>query len=109
MLKLQVIPQTGVDAYKLLRNKVTNEARTWSWSNKAKTRLRHSRQNSGYIQVATAAGVLTAEIHPASDGPYFLTEKFIGRLIAWFPEDLLAINLQFAPESHRKQTKKKKL
>jgi hypothetical protein len=103
MLKLQVIPQPGVDAYKLLRNKVTNEARTWKWSNKTKTRLRHSRQNSGYIQVANAAGVLTAEIHPGGDGPYFLTEKFIGRLVAWFPEDLLAINLQFAPDPPRKR------
>ena len=41
-------------------------------------------------------------------GQYFLTEKFIGRLIAWFPDDLLAINLQVTADPQTSKRKKKK-
>jgi len=74
---------------------VTHEARTWSWSNKAKTRLKHAQQSSGYIEVSSADGVLIAQICPGDGDPYFLVEKFIGRLVAWFQIELAAINLQF--------------
>ncbi len=83
----------GVDAYRLLRDKVTHEARTWSWKNKAKTRLIHKQNARGYIEVGSADGVVVAEIRPADDGDtYFFAEKFIGRLVAWFGADLAAIN-----------------
>jgi hypothetical protein len=108
MIKLQIIPQSDLDAYKLLRAKVTHEARTWSWSNKAKTRLRHSRTDTGYIEVGSAEGILVAEIHPSGDDAYFLTEKFIGRLVAWFPDDIAAINLQFVAAAQPKKVKARK-
>jgi hypothetical protein len=90
MLKIQVIPQSGTDAYRLLRDKVTHEAQTWSWDNKAKTRLVHSGEERGYIEVSSADGVLVAELHSGDRGDYFLIEKFVGRLVAWFPEELFA-------------------
>ena len=110
MLSLQVIPRTGVDAYRMLRDKVTHEARTWSWKNKAKTRLSHKQNPGGYIEVGSADGVLVAEIHPADeDDTYFFAEKFIGRLVAWFQPDLAAINIQFrdAPVQPSRRKKQK--
>jgi hypothetical protein len=96
MLVLQIVPRTGVDAYKILRYKVTHEARTWSWRNKAKTRLQHSQNKSGYVEVGRTDGVVVARVVPATKSDeFFLAEKFIGRLVAWFAEDLAAINLQF--------------
>jgi hypothetical protein len=98
MIRIQVVTQGGSDAYRLLRDKVTHEAQTWSWKNKAKTRLVHSGDKSGYIEVGSADGVLVAEVHSGDRDEYFLIEKYVGRLVAWFPEDLFAINLQFLPE-----------
>lgn len=97
MVTFQVIPRSGQDAYQLVRHKVIHEARTWSWANKKKTRLRHARAEAGTIEVGHAGGVLTARIHPKRpDDLFFLTEKLIGRLVAWFKDDLAAINLQFS-------------
>lgn len=103
MIELQVVAKAGRDAYKLLRHKVTHEARTWSWVDKRKTRLRHSQQERGHIDVGGAGSVLVARVHPktASD-EYFLVERFIGRLTAWFPEDLVAINVQFVPDAAKR-------
>jgi len=96
MLSLQIIPRETVDAYRLLRDKVTHEAKTWSWKNKAKTRLIHKQNPNGYIEVGSADGIVVAEIHPADENDaYFFAEKFIGRLVAWFRSDLTAINIQF--------------
>ena len=54
-------------------------------------------------------GVLVAHIHPASQrDQFYLTEKFMGRLIAWFEKDLLAINVQFVPEPEKPARKKRK-
>ena len=112
MLSLQIVPREGIDAYRLLRDKVTHEARTWSWKNKAKTRLIHKQNESGYIEVGSADGVLVAEIHPANDNEtYFFAEKFIGRLVAWFRPDLAAINIQFREAAvdqsrHKKRRRK---
>lgn len=104
MLILQIVPRANIDAYKILRDKVTHEARTWSWRNKAKTRLQHSQNRSGYIEVASAEGVVVAEVVPASKADeFFLAEKFVGRLIAWFADDLAAINLQFLDTPRRKK------
>jgi hypothetical protein len=111
MLSLQVIPRAGVDAYRLLRDKVTHQAHTWSWKNKAKTRLIHKRNGAGYIEVGSADGVVVAEIHANHEtDTYFFAEKFIGRLVAWFLPDLAAINVQFrgadAPAAGRKKKKR---
>jgi hypothetical protein len=110
MLILQVVPVTGQDAYKLLRSKVTHEAQTWSWANKAKTRLRHVRVKKGYVEVAKADGVLVARVVPTVESDsFFLAEKFIGRLIAWFANEIAAINLQFLPEpAVRKRTRRRR-
>jgi hypothetical protein len=103
MLKIQVVPHTGIDAYRILREKVTHEARTWSWKNKAKTRLVHSQVKSGYIEVGSADGVIVAEIHPGDGEQYFFAEKFVGRLVAWFPEELFAINIQFLSDKAKRK------
>lgn len=95
MITLQVVPVAGLDAYKLIRRKVTREARTWSWADRAKTRLRHTQLAGGYVKVASALGtaVLEVRVQNARD-EFFLLEKLVGRLVAWFPEELLAINVQ---------------
>jgi len=109
MLNLQIVPRAGADAYRLLRDKVTHEARTWSWKNKAKTRLIHKQNPSGYIEVGSADGVLVAEIHTDSENDtYFFAEKFIGRLVAWFQLDLAAINIQFRDSPAQKSRRKKR-
>jgi hypothetical protein len=99
MLVLQAVPAPGRDAFRLLRARI-REAPTWEWGNKAKTRLKHvQRPKGGHIAIANASGVLVAHVHPktASD-LFYLAEKFTGRLVAWFEQDLLAINIQFIPE-----------
>jgi len=100
MITIQIISRSGVDAYKMLRDKVTHEAQTWSWKNKEKTRLVHTR-GPGYIQVTGSGSLVTAQIHPKDDNAFFLVEKLIGRLVAWFPHDLFAINMQFIPDESK--------
>jgi hypothetical protein len=40
-----------------------------------------------------------AQIYPkAPKDLFYLSEKFIGRLIGWFDDQLFAINIQFIPE-----------
>jgi hypothetical protein len=108
MIVLQIVPKAGSDAYKLLRDKVTHEAKTWSWANKAKTRLRHV-NTSGYIEVGSVDGVLVAHIMPKKPQDlFFLVEKFIGRTVAWFENELTAINLQFIGEENERTRPKKK-
>lgn len=95
---IQVVSAEGADAYRLLRDKITNEAKTWWWSNKKKTRLRHI-GSTGHIDVVGAAGVLVARVYPKRPQDlYFLVEKFIGRSVAWFDQDLVALNVQFLDE-----------
>ncbi|HEX9581496.1 MAG TPA: hypothetical protein VF970_10365 [Gemmatimonadales bacterium] len=99
MIVMQVVPKdAGVDMYRLLRHKVLHDAATWGFSNKARTRLRHI-NSAGHIDVGGAGGVLVAQIHPKSARDvFYLSEKFLGRLVAWFEEHLAAINVQFAPD-----------
>jgi hypothetical protein len=108
MIVIQVIAKGRDDAYNLLRKKVTHEAKTWSWSNKAKTRLVHAgAQGGGYIEIARAGSVLVAEIRPREKADeFFLVEKFIGRLTAWFSDDLVGINLQFTEGEKRKRRRR---
>jgi len=97
MIQIQVVPREGVDAYRLLRSKVLHEAATWYWHNKAKTRLKHL-QSEGHIDVANAGGVVVARVHPkAPRDLFYLAEKFMGRMVAWFEDELAAINVQFLP------------
>jgi hypothetical protein len=99
MISIQVVPLNGVDAYKLLRDKVTYEANTWYWVNKTKSRIRHNQVKKGYIKVSSADGIFIAQIYPKSPKDlFYLSEKFIGRLIGWFDDQLFAINIQFVPE-----------
>ena len=98
MIRIQVVPRTGSDAYRLLRSKVLHDAATWYWSNKKKTRLRHV-QSGGHIDIANAGGVVVATVVPKERRDlFYLAEKFMGRLIAWFEDELAAINVQFADE-----------
>jgi hypothetical protein len=100
---IQVVVTEGIDAYRLLRDKVTHEAATWFWHNKAKTRLRHI-NSTGYVEIGSAEGVLVARIFPKKrEDLYFLTEKLIGRLVAWFEHDLGAVNIQFLEGSRAKK------
>jgi hypothetical protein len=99
MIQIQVVPRAGVDAYALLRAKVLHEAATWYWSNKTHTRLRHV-QSAGHIDVANAGGVLVAWVRPKDARDiFYLAEKFMGRLVAWFETELAAIHLQFLHEA----------
>jgi len=111
MISLQIVPHHGVDAYRLIRDKVTHEAHTWAWKNKAKTRLiRKNDPRRGSIEIGNADGVVVAEIRPARpDDDWFFAEKFIGRIVAWFSSELSAINVQMhdeAPRSSRANRRK---
>ena len=61
------------------------------------------RRDRGYIVVSSADKLLTAQINPKESDPYFLTEKFMGRLVAWFKSDLFAIKIQFIPDKKHKR------
>ena len=90
MLSLQIVPKAGSDAYRLLRDKVTFDAKTWSWKNKAKTRLVHKQKPSGFIEVGSADGVLVAEIHAAMDeDTYFLPRSSSGDWLRGFSLNFL--------------------
>ncbi len=107
MILIQVIPNKNNDAYKMLRDKVSHEANTWSWGNKGKTKLIHV-NTGGYIEVGSAEGILVARVFPkANDSGFYLTEKFMGRLVAWFQSDLAAINIQFIEDLPVKSVKRK--
>jgi hypothetical protein len=107
MIQIEVVPRAGVDAYTLLRAKVLHEATTWYWSNKARTRLRHL-QSAGHIDVANAGGVLVARVRPkAPRDIFYLAEKFMGRLVAWFEAELAAIHLQFLDDAPRPKRRKR--
>lgn len=97
MIQIQVVPRDGVDAYKLLRAKVLHDAATWYWSDKKRTRLRHV-QSDGHIDIAHGGGVVVARVVPKERRDlFYLGEKFIGRMVAWFEDELSAINVQLLP------------
>jgi hypothetical protein len=109
MLVLQAVPTHDVDVYKLLRSRI-REASTWTWGNKARTRLKHVQlAQGGYIQIEGARGVLVAHVYPKTPRDlFYLAEKFTGRLIAWFEKDLLSINIQFVPEPEKPVRKRRR-
>lgn len=107
MILIQVVPNGKNDAYKLLREKVSHEANTWLWANKGKTRLEHV-NSDGYIEVGSAEGILVAKIYPKDkSNEFYLSEKLMGRLVAWFQDDLAAINVQFVADLPRKKAVKR--
>jgi hypothetical protein len=109
MIVVQVVPNGEMDIYRLLRHKVIHEAATWYWHNKKKTRLKHVR-GEGYIEVGSADGVLVARVYPSAPSDlFYLAEKFMGRLVAWFEEHMAAINIQFVPDpkKRRKRTRRR--
>lgn len=109
MLVLQAVPAPGQDAYKLLRARI-REAATWEWANKRRTRLRHvQRRQGGHISIANANGVLVAHVHPRTPADlFYLAEKFTGRLIAWFEQALLAVNIQVVPDPPAPKRRRKR-
>jgi len=109
MVIVQVVPKAGQDAYKLLRSKVIHEAKTWDWANRQKTRLTHKLKDKGHVEVANAKGVLIARIYSKNPADaFFLVEKFVGRLVAWFENELAAINLQFLQEEAPRKRRRRK-
>ncbi len=107
MIQIQVVPRTGVNAYALLRSKVIHEAATWDWANKKKSRLKHI-QSDGHIDVANAGGVVVAQVVPkAPRDLFYLAEKFMGRLVAWFADDLASINVQFLADPPARRPKRR--
>jgi hypothetical protein len=110
MIQIQVVPREGVDAYALLRSKVIHEAATWYWGNKGKTRLRHL-QSDGHLEVSEAGGVVVARVSPKDRRDlFYLAEKFMGRMVAWFEDDLAAINVQFVgqPQKPKRKPRRRK-
>jgi hypothetical protein len=108
MLIVQVVPKAGYDAYRLLRSKVIHEAKTWDWSNRKKTRLTHKQKDRGHVEVGSAKGILIADIRSKNPADaFFLVEKFVGRLVAWFENELAAINVQFLEEPPKKRRRRR--
>ena len=112
MIQIQVVPREGVDAYALLRAKVLHDAATWRWSDRAKTKLRHI-QSNGHLAVSHAGGVVIARVVPKDRRDlFYLAEKFTGRLVAWFEDELAAINVQLyheaPPKRRRRATRKRR-
>jgi hypothetical protein len=106
MIQIQVVPKEGVDAYALLRAKVLHDAATWRWSDRAKKRLRHI-QSNGHLEVSHAGGVVIARVVPKDARDlFYLSEKFTGRLVAWFGDELAAINVQLHAEPQRPKRKR---
>ena len=107
MIQIQVVPREGVDAYALLRAKVLHDAATWRWSNRSKTRLRHI-QSNGHLEVSHAGGVVIARVVPKDRRDlFYLAEKFTGRLVAWFEDELAAVNVQFVGDTKRPKRKRR--
>jgi len=106
MLTVQVIPTGDRKLYQLLREKIAHTATTFFWANGTKTRLKHNAGN-GYIDIGNRNGILLARIKPVNRTE-FLIEKFIGRLVAWFPSEVAAINVQVIEEGGTSKKKNKK-
>jgi hypothetical protein len=62
-----------------------------------------------FIEIVGARGVLVARVHATGGSdPFYLAEKFIGRLVAWFATDIASINLQFLPDAPVKSSRARK-
>lgn len=97
MIQIQVVPRAGYDVYRLLRSRILHQAATWEFANKGKTRIKHVQRN-GHLEIASAGGVLVANVVPKDTGDeFYLAEKFIGRIVAWFGDEVSGINVQFMP------------
>jgi len=105
MLRIQIVPRKDTNIYHLLRQKIDNEARTFVWADKKKLRLRHVMPaHGGLLRMRDADGVLVADTYKGDQ----IAGPFIGRLAAWFPEEIAAINIQLFPETHLHKSRKRK-
>lgn len=104
MLRIQVVPRGDENIYRILRQKIDTEARTFKWSDKRKLSLKHSQKGyPGRIRLGDAEGILVGE----TEGERLLG-AFVGRLAAWFPQEVAAINIQLlAEDAVRKSAKGK--
>ena len=67
------------------------------------------RPKGGHIRIAGADGVLVAHVLPKTPADqFYLAEKLMGRLIAWFESDLASINIQFLPEAPGPRRKRRR-
>jgi hypothetical protein len=105
MLRIQIIPRGDENIYHILRQKIDNEARTFVWADNKKSRLRHVMlAHAGRLRIRDANGVLIAETYKGDQ----IVGAFIGRLAAWFPVEIAAINIQlFLNDTVRKKRRKK--
>lgn len=94
MLRIQVIPRSNENVYRLLRQKIDTEARTFYWADKKRRRLKHRQaSHKGQIVVDDASRVLVASAQGNQ-----IVGAFIARLTSWFPEEIAAINIQVYTE-----------
>jgi hypothetical protein len=71
--------------------------------------LKHSQTEHGYIEVGRAGSVAVAQVHPRRPADeFFLVEKLIGRITAWFADEIVAINIQFVPDDSPRKAKKQR-
>lgn len=108
MISLQIISNTGFNLYKNLRIKVTRDAQTFYWANRQKNKLCHTNQaQKNFIRIAGTTDVVIAHVNAVTEeASFYLVEKLMGRLVAWFEHDLIAINIQFISEGDSKVIKK---
>ncbi len=94
MLRIEVVPRAGRDAYELLREHIAQRALTWVWKDTAQRLLQHIRKPAGHILLTPEPDRLIAEVvSDALEDRVFLAERFVGRLLAWLATDLESIHL----------------
>jgi len=104
MLRIQVVPRNSENVYRILRQKIDNEAKTFFWADKKKLRLKHVQPaHAGQIRMRDANGILVADTYGSDQ----VVGAFIARLAAWFPAEIAAINIQVVHGSLKAKAKKK--
>ena len=107
MIRIEIHPKPGSNAYALLRSRV-HQAATWRWGNRAKTRLKHV-QSDGWIDVKKDGRAVIATVVPkAGRDLFYLAEKLTGRLVAWFPHEVATVTLHFSGAAKAKKKKASK-
>jgi len=94
MLKIEIVPKSGWDAYELLKDRIAQRALTWVWKDQEQTVLQHIRKPGGHISLTRLENRLVARVVSASrEDRMFLAERFVGRLLAWLSGELRSIHL----------------
>jgi hypothetical protein len=106
MIRLQIIPRGENKLYRLLRDKIDNEAKTLYWVDSKRRRIGHKQPGyPGRIVVQDANGILAA--HTVEHTPR-IVGAFVGLLSTWFQDQITAINVQISEDGKpSKKTKKK--